>query len=393
MTASTLRKFPLAICFAAALALLIPATSKAGSHDGMDVGIWLNRHVMAEGKDAIVEFLDKAEAHGINVIFPNYWFHGYVIYPGSRHVQQHPDFIGSDPMAIVVREAKARGMEVHPWGEYGFFTHYNFTDDQEDVGYVLKRYPEWITENLEGRVALHNERAGWSHYSLNPGHPGARRFLADVLLEVIELYPEVDGLHLDRIRYQNPDFSYDDYSIEAFEAIHGVDPREAAPDNPDSHAPWVRFREDQINKFMTLLTEDLRREHPEIVLTGAVVPPYMMHEKFQRWDEWAHRGQIDVLIPMMYGGPQLVRRELAASRAMLPANQTLWGGLDAHAGTDALALSLDTLAANGVSGVVIWDDMAFLQQEFDFTPWREGTRDLSDVEVIEGEVEERPDLY
>ncbi len=381
----------------AAILLLLPANSKADSHgEGMNVGIWLNRHIMAEGEAAIVDFMDQAEQRGINIIMPNYWFHGYVIYPGSRYVRQHPDFIGKDPLAIVFREAQKRGMEVHPFGEYGFFAHFHYGDTEpgeESKGYILQENPDWIVRDRGGELYHYVPVYDAYYYSLNPAHPGARRFLADVLLEVMDLYPESDGLHLDRMRYQDPDYSYDEFSLKAFEAIHGTNPLEAAPEDPDTYAPWVRFREDQINHFITILSDDLRRRHPDALLTAAVVPPYFMRDKFQRWDEWAHRGQLDVAIPMMYGSPELVRRELEQVLSMLPAGVPVWGGISLGAGEEATIGSMDVLSAHGVPGVVLWDDGAFMEQELDFTPWATGERRGELPDEVETEVEEHPELY
>ncbi|MFH0794118.1 MAG: family 10 glycosylhydrolase [bacterium] len=334
-----------------------------------EVGIWLNRHIMAKGEEAIVGFLDEAQKRGLTAVFPNYWFHGYVIYPGSKFVKQHPDFVGRDPLGIVIREAHARGIKVYPWAEYGFFTHYNYTDDQSDVGYILQGHPDWITRNREGRVALHNPKQNFSHYSLNPAHPEARAFLSQVLLEVMFKYPDADGLHLDRIRYQAAEFSYDDFSRTAFKKEFGIDPLDIATTDSASQKQWADWRTRQVDQFMELIARDYRARFPDKPMTAAVIPPYLQDEKFQRWEHWAAEGNLDVAMPMLYGGVDLVRKELGKALAELPKGFSVWAGIDASMGEDGLAQAIDAGKEMGATGVVLWDDQKFLEQKLDFTRW------------------------
>lgn len=382
-----------------ALLFLLPVGLRAAD---FTAGVWLNRHVMAEGEQAIIEYLDQAKERGINAIFPNYWFHGCVIYPGSAFARQHADFEGWDPMAVVLRESKARGMKVYPWFEYGFFSHFNRDDSQTDLGYLLNERPHLATKNKEGRMGLRNEGLGVTHYSFNPAHPEARRFVVDVALEVMDKYPEMDGLHLDRIRYQGPDWSYDDYSREQFQAAHGVDPMEIADEG--KHAAWVRWRELQVNAFMDEIAAEFRRKHPGKPITAAVVPPYMKEEKFQRWEEWARAGALDVAVPMLYGDRPLVQRELNRSLALLHDGIPVWAGIDAAMPAEEV-LSAVQLARNmGLEGIVIWDDRAFLSKDISLLPFTRSIEIPADaatspatrpapVSTTEEPVTERPELY
>ncbi len=325
----------------------------------LHVGIWLNRTILMEGEQAIAAFLDDAASRGIAAVYPNFWFHGYAIYPGSRYVEQHPDFIGWNPLEVVIREAGKHNIEVHPWAEYGFFSHYNFTDSQEDVGYILKRNPQWITENREGSVSLYNPENGFSHYSLNPAHPEAREFLRELMLEAVRLHPEVTGLNLDRIRYQGSNFSYDRYSLEAFKAQYGFDPLQSGPD-PERRMLWDQWRSGQITTFMRDMANAFHAEFPGKVLSAAVIPPYMMEDKFQRWDEAVARGYLHVPIPMIYGSLELAQREIDRSFALLPGDAKVYVGLDlASMGAETLSAAVDYARARGAAGVVLWDDEEF----------------------------------
>lgn len=327
------------------------------------VGIWLNREIMKEGEEAISTFLNDAAARGITAVYPNFWFQGHTIYPGSEYADQHPEFAGWNPLEVVIREADRLGIEVHPWAEYGFFTHLDFTDSQEDTGYILEANPGWITESREGRVSLHYPQRDFSHYSLNPAHPGARQFLRDVMLEAVRLHPEVAGLHLDRIRYQRSDFSYDPFSLAAFKAEHGFNPLQIGPD-PEQQALWERWRIEHINTFMLEMSREFQAEFPGKILSAAVVPPYRMGDKFQRWDEMVSRGYLHVPIPRVYGSFELVQREIDRSLALLPTGSKLYAGLDLGSLDFAeVTRAVDYVRSRGVAGIVLWDDREFREKE------------------------------
>lgn len=318
------------------------------------VGVWLNRHEMAKGDAAIVRFLDEAAARGVNTIYPNVWFHGAVVYPGSSLAPQHPAFVGRDPLALVLREAHQRGMKVMPWAEYGFFTHFHRTG-QGDPGAILKAHPEWALTNRDGATGLENEGMGVTHYSLDPAKPEARRWLADLFLETARLYPAIDGFHVDRIRYMGPEWGYDAASLKAFEAEAGFSPVSLGKDDARL-AAWNGWREAQTTAFMAEFSARFRKEFPGRTISGAVVPPYLQPEKFQRWDVWAAKGYIDEVAPMLYGNEALVAKELGKSLTMVPAAFPVIAGIDAAMGPEALKRATQAARQAGAAGVVLWGD-------------------------------------
>ena len=58
---------------------------------------------------------------------------------------------------------------------------------------------------------------------LDPGLPDVQRFVVDVVLEVVDKY-DVDGVHLDYVRYPSRRFGYHPESIGRFVEEHGFDP-------------------------------------------------------------------------------------------------------------------------------------------------------------------------
>lgn len=347
-------RFPLALTLALGAPLFAgaQAASPVSGETPFTAAVWLNHALMASGEPAITDFLDACQARGIDVVMPNVWYRGLVPYPGSEFAPQDPRFEGWDPIEVVVREAHARGLRVWPWSEYGFFAHADMAGGMEDPGPILTAHPEWQIADREGRIGLFNRGLGATHFSMNPAHPAARRFLIDLHLELARRYA-VDGVNLDRIRYMSPDWGFDAYSQARFAEDRGVD--HSAPDAFD------RWRALQCTLFMREFAAAWRAAHPDLPITAAVNPPHMFEAKFQHWQEWVAEGTLDVAVPMIYGGDDFVRRECERTAQMLPPGARWLAGLDAAPGDASLARQVAIARQCGAAGVAIWSDQTWLR--------------------------------
>lgn len=341
------------------LALLFPRDSRAQDSAAPQpiFAVWLNRHVMQKGEAEIVSFIDDAAKRGVTHIFPNFWFHGCLIYPGSSLAPQHPDFCGWDPMAIVVREAHARGLKVWPWSEYGFFAHYNTTLDEKDCGWLLTHHPEWKTADKDGRVGLVNTGLRVMHFSMNPAHPAAREFLIDLHLDLAKRYA-IDGINTDRVRYMNENWGYDSFSQAQFHKA------KSAPGAAD--LTFDEWRRSVITTFAGDFSRRWREAHPELPISAAVNPPAMYREKFQYFDDWVSAGALDYPVPMVYGNEQLFRSELEKTKAMLPKGTSVIAGIDAGQGESSFAAQVKAARELGAAGVCVWDDAAWRRMTYSF---------------------------
>lgn len=340
------------------LAFLLAAIGPARAADDFIVGIWLNRHVMKEGEASVVAFIENAKQRGVTHVMPNFWFHGCLVYPGSPLAPQHPDFCGWDPMAVVVREAHARGMQVWPWGEYGFFSHYNATMDQKDCGWILTHHPEWKVADENGSIGLVNEGMKVMHFSMNPAHPGARGFLVELHLDVARRY-EIDGIDTDRVRYMNEEWGFDAFSNAEFEKWAAAQP-EGTPNDRDT---WRRA---VVTSFAAEFARAWRAANPGKPIAAAVNPPSMYRSKFQHFDEWTREGSLDVAMPMIYGNLRLMKSELAATMAMMPEGSAVVAGIDAGQGEAGFAEQVKAARELGAAGVAIWGDSSWRKMAYSF---------------------------
>lgn len=271
--------------------------------------IWLDRGTIVKTRSPkdLAELFDRMAQAGINTVFFETVNAGYTIHPSKIAPQQNPLIRGWDPLEAAIELAHERDMELHAW--VWTFAAVNQRHNtilnlpQDDLGPILSRYPDWAITDRDG------ERF---HYSsgkafLDPANPGVRRYLT-LLLEEIATEYDVDGIHLDYIRYpfQSPTaehtYGYGLSSRRQFQALTGVDPIEL--DVGDSlWNQWTEFRIQQIDSFVESVSRRLNQQRPDLILSTAVFPmprQERINKIQQHWEEWVREEWIDLLVPMTY---------------------------------------------------------------------------------------------
>ena len=95
---------------------------------------------------------------------------------------------GYDPLEFAISEAHARGIELHAW--FNPFRAAIHAGDTLAPSHVARVHPEWVRK-YGGQL--------W----LDPGEPAARRYVIDVILDVVRRY-DIDGVHIDDYFYPYP---------------------------------------------------------------------------------------------------------------------------------------------------------------------------------------------
>ncbi|MFD4550865.1 glycoside hydrolase family 10 protein [Streptomyces sp. NPDC058466] len=129
---------------------------------------------------------------------------------------------GWDPLGTAVREAHARGLELHAWfNPYRVASH---TDPTKlAAAHPARRHPDWVVPY-----------GGKLYY--NPGLPQVRTFVQDAMLDAVRKYP-VDAVHWDDYFYPYP-VAGQVFDDDATYAAHG----EGFPDK----AAWRRHNVDRL---------------------------------------------------------------------------------------------------------------------------------------------------
>lgn len=272
--------------------------------------IWLDRGtiVKAGNEVELAKIFDKLARAGINTIFLETVNASYPIYPSQVAPQQNPLIRDWDPLESAVKLAHARGMELHAWVwvfAAGNNRHNQIINISPDyLGPVLAANPDWANYDNKGNIIP----IGQTKPFLDPANPQVREYLTKLYTEIVTRY-QVDGIHLDYIRYPFQDsragrsYGYGKAAREQFKQQTGIDPLDISPSQRDLWQQWTAFRTQKVDSFVAELSQTLRQKRSTLLLSVAVfpLPEYERIEKIQQhWEVWARRGDIDLIVPMTY---------------------------------------------------------------------------------------------
>ena len=269
------------------------AQSREGELRGAWVTAWTPGFYTAAQADATIKAAKRA---GLNALFVQVRKVADAYYNSTlepRGPEIAPDF---DPLAYVIKKAHAEGIEVHAW--VNAFRVWKGDKPPADPRHVINQHPEWLNKRYDGSC-----EADEGLY-LDPGVPEAREHIAEVAAEIARCY-EVDGIHLDYIRYPGRDFGYSSDALSRYYAETGA---RAKPKPGDPK--WAKWRREQVTETVRLIRARLRRANPEVKLTAATIPWGDATDKFtsssaysavfQDWRAWLAAGLLDANVPMNY---------------------------------------------------------------------------------------------
>lgn len=228
-----------------------------------------------------------------------------------------PDY---DPLAYIIEKAHAQGIKVHAW--INVFRVWKDPALPTDPNHLTISHPDWLTKTAAGEL-----RGGEGYYT-DPGIPAVRKHNAAVAEEIARKY-DVDGIHLDYIRYPGKEFGYSDAALARYYAETGAKQK---PDPTD--AKWLDWRRKQVTEQVRLIREKVKAVNPEITLSAATIAwgdcpgdfcsatPYI--KVCQDWCQWLKDGLLDANVPMNYRAEG--KREHAAQFRIWLAGLKKWSG-------------------------------------------------------------------
>lgn len=242
------------------------------------------------------------EAAHINAVFAEVNFGSSVAYPDPTGLfPQLAHQQGMDPLAILIDECHARGIEVHAW-VHNFFLGFD-RDGTNPPARFAEAHPEWVSVNRRGE----NELVPYGLHYFNPANLEFQDVLIANHVALVENY-DLDGYHCDHIRYclsmsWESGWDYSDYTRNRVREELGFDPLDITPgDNPDEWAQWLDWRQEQITSYFERQANAIHTARPGILISAAVFPDLeaAIEEKGQNWAKWVEEGWLDLPIPMIY---------------------------------------------------------------------------------------------
>lgn len=247
--------------------------------------------------------IELIKSLNINALYIETWRSGQTNYKTKLDLTMHEStYAGFDVLEAFVRLGHENGIEIHAW-VHDFFVG---TDYHMGVkGHVLNIHPEWALKTRSGSVL---NPTGYGNFMfLNPYKRECRDLVLSVYREILENY-DVDGLHLDYIRFPEPnssdeDWGYNEDIIEAFQAEYNttIDPRQINSGHSMWNA-WCKFRENIITSFVGEVYDLVQEVNPDIWLSAAIYPNMKTTPKtiFQNFVPWVENGWMDEIFAMAY---------------------------------------------------------------------------------------------
>lgn len=239
-------------------------------------------------KKELCDILDKLQAGGINTVIFQTRIRSTTSYPSDIEPWDGV-FTGTpgrkppyDPLQFALDECHKRGMELHAWV----------------VAFPICKVP--VAKKL-GNKALPKvrpelcQRCG-DQWMMDPGVPGTDDYIARICKEIVTRY-NVDGIHLDYIRYPERGISFNDNKT--FKK-YGKGKNKAA------------WRRENVTRCVRKIHQAVKSVRPWVKLSCSPVGKYadLPRQSSYGWNArdavsqdaqaWLRDGLMDMLFPMMY---------------------------------------------------------------------------------------------
>lgn len=242
-----------------------------------------------EQKSALIEIFDNLQKKNINTVYFQVrsnatLFYTSAIEPFTPYLTGKTNVPPSyDPLKFAIAEAHKRGLEIHAW----FNVVRCFSGSDAEISnyenHIINKHKDWVYKKwTDGKPAF------W----LDPGKPEVREYLKNLIVEVVQKY-EVDGIHLDFIRYP----------------VGGIEDDETFRtygNNPDK-ADW---RRENINSIVRSVYRESKKANPKVKIGATPVGIYKntkivkglqgYHDVYQDAQGWLKEGIVDYIVPQIY---------------------------------------------------------------------------------------------
>ncbi len=282
---------------------------------------------------------------------------------------------GWDPLAVAVRTAHSRGIELHAY--LNAFTAWECNrgappHTQPEHGYwslanydpATKAYdPSWrVHARVNGTPTPMGDGktdpvACTEYLWASPGVERVHKRNIAVIRDIVTRY-DVDGIHLDRVRYPGRQYSHDPESLATWRAT----------------APTVSFenwQRDHLSRWIARYQAEIKALKPDVTLSAAV---WFTHKKtaamnfatsqgyydyYQDSHGWLQAGSVDAIAPMIYGttfNADINKwKVLAADHVAVQGERQVWVGLGADFDDfRQVTERIDYARSLGAAGVAVW---------------------------------------
>jgi len=306
------RQFHLRAAVSVALLFSLNWAANPGRGEFNERYLWVVRNTLTN-KVSIDQMIEFATLNRFNQLLVQVRGRGDAYYNSNlvprSHLIKDTDF---DPLAYLIPKAKENGIQVHAWVNTYLLWSSRVKPVQQN--HLLYTNPEWIDQdkrvqlNIPGELKkLNGGRNGNEGFYLSPNHPKVNTYLISIFRELIENY-ELDGLHLDYIRFHDSEYGKNPDAIAYYRKHNGPNALQflstSAPDPSDMSqvGHWSDHRRKAVTDLVRETKNLIDAVRPDMELSAAVKPNlYQARERFyQEWDVWLAAGYLDKAVVMNY---------------------------------------------------------------------------------------------
>ena len=239
-------------------------------------------------KEELCRILDELQQAHFNTVLFQTRLRGDVVYPSAFEPfaesltgteGRNP---GYDPLRFAIEECHKRGMELHAW---------------------IVAIPIGNARQVRtlGRNALNRKHPSFckqfkGSWYLDPGNPAVDDYLASIVREIVSGY-DVDGIHLDYIRYPEQGERF---------------PDQATYRKYGKRQDLKQWRRNNITRIVRRIYTETKRLKPWVKVSSSPIGKYRdtgryssqgwnaYEEVYQDAQQWLREGIHDALFPMMY---------------------------------------------------------------------------------------------
>jgi uncharacterized lipoprotein YddW (UPF0748 family) len=248
---------------------------------------------------------------GFNTIYPAVWQRGYTLYPSQvaqeltgATVLPNSPFVGRDLLAEIIELAQPLNIQVIPWFEYGLMVPPQST--------IAIQYPDLLMRDIRGntqRIQGASRRQDPQVW-LNPCDDRVRKFIVDLITDVVDRYP-VAGIQLDDHFSFPVELGYELFTQQLF--------------RQQNQANWNQWRAAQLTILLNQIVNAVKAIRRNCIISISPNPlKFSQQHYLVDWQQWSDLGLIDELVLQVYRDRvdvftrELVKPEVQLIKSKIP---------------------------------------------------------------------------
>lgn len=336
-------------------------------------GMWVVRYSLTSPQN-VKKIVAEAHKAGVNNLFVQFYARGEAYYDSKLVPTADCVTKNFDPLALMVKECKSKGIKIHAWINVYFV----WSSDRRprDGRHAYYKGDSWFAADPQGRSLKDYSQKELGQRNLegvylSPSSPEVKTYLRELVREILFKY-DVDGIHLDYVRYGNLNYSYDVSSRTSFYNQYQVDPFALLDGNRALEpywATWQQWRMYQISDLVAQLKADIVKFNPWVKLSAAVKPdPDEARLSFgQDWPAWLENRWVDFVVLMDYSTNTGTVVRLARKSVAYKGQGQVYVGLGAWRDSmDGLMEKIRALRKAGINDIVLFSYDGLAQRKISF---------------------------